>query len=140
MEKYFFSNLGVDFKVLLSNSMGCLGHGSISPPQKKHVYWYQHFSIWGCFWCFFNAKTIIFMARVLVLNIKFSFHSISGLKFFLLQNNLEIWNGESINDLPKLRYDGEILETRWHKEFHKLDKDLGTQLASRRITIKKGEE
>ena len=46
-------------------------------PKKNHIYWYQHFSIWGVFG-FFLAKIMVFMPRVLVLSIKFSFHSISG--------------------------------------------------------------
>ena len=76
--KYFFSNLGVDFKVLLSNSMGCLGHGSIFYPEKKNMYTGINTFLFGGVFGVFFEKNIIFMARVLVLSIEFSFHSISG--------------------------------------------------------------
>ena len=36
--------------------------------------------LFGVFFGVFYAKIIVFMDRVLVLSIKFSFHSISGLK------------------------------------------------------------
>ena len=59
--------------------MACLGHGSIFYPEKKPgILVSTLFYLGGVFGVFY-AKIIIFMARVLVLSIKFSFHSISGL-------------------------------------------------------------
>ena len=48
-----------------------------TPKEKKCILVSTLFYLGGVFGIF-NAKTIIFMARVIVLNIKFSFHSISG--------------------------------------------------------------
>ena len=45
---------------------------------KKNVYTGINTFLFGGFFGVFYAKIIIFMARVLVLSIKFSFHSISG--------------------------------------------------------------
>ena len=60
------------------------GHGSIFNPGKKKVYTgINTFLFRGVFGVLF-AKIIVFMPRVLVLSIKFSFHSISGLVAFLL--------------------------------------------------------
>ena len=54
------------------------GHGSIfNPPPKKVYTGINTFLFSGVFGVFF-AKIIVFMPRVLVLSIKFSFHSISG--------------------------------------------------------------
>ena len=54
-------------------------HGSIFNPEKKNMYTgINTFLFVGVFGVFF-AKTNVFMPRVLVLSIKFSFHRISGL-------------------------------------------------------------
>ena len=58
--KKYFSNLEVDFKVFVNNSMRCLGHGSIFyPEKKKRVYWHQHFYIWRVFLVFFMQTTLL---------------------------------------------------------------------------------
>ena len=58
--------------------MACLGHGSIFYPEKKLcILVSTHFYLGGVFGVFY-AKLVVFMDRVLVLSIKFSFHSISG--------------------------------------------------------------
>ena len=62
-------------------------HGMFRPwlyflPRKKTcILVSTRFYLGGVF-CVFNVKMIIFMARVLVLSIKFSFHSISGFLTF----------------------------------------------------------
>ena len=59
--------------------MGCLGHGSIFYLEKKTcILESTLFYLEGVFGGFY-AKIIVFMARVLVLSIKFLFHSIIGL-------------------------------------------------------------
>ena len=59
--------------------MGCLVHGSIFYPKKKTCILVSTlFYLGGVFGVFF-AKIIVFMGRVLVHSIYFSFHSISGL-------------------------------------------------------------
>ena len=50
-------------------------------PKKKVYTSITTFLFRGVFGVFF-AKIIVFMPRVLVLSIKFSFHSISGLKHY----------------------------------------------------------
>ena len=77
MRKKYFSNLGVDFKVFVNNSMGCLDMALFLTPKKKVYTGINTFLFRGVFGVFF-AKIIVFMPRVLVLSIKFSFHSISG--------------------------------------------------------------
>ena len=57
--------------------MGFLGHDSIFNP-KKNVYTGINIFLFGGVFGVFNAKIIVFMATVLVLSIKFLFHSISG--------------------------------------------------------------
>ena len=60
--------------------MACLGHDSIFNPEKKNVYTSINIFLFGGVFGVFYAKIIIFMARVLVLSIKFLFHSMSGSK------------------------------------------------------------
>ena len=50
----------------------------LTPPKKNMYTGINTFLFGGAFGVFF-AKTIVFMPRVLVLSIKFSFHGISGL-------------------------------------------------------------
>ena len=50
-----------------------------TPKKKPGILVSTLFYMGGVFGVFY-AKIIIFMARVLILSIKFSFHSISGLK------------------------------------------------------------
>ena len=82
--------------------MSCLGHGSIFYPGKKTCILVSTLFYLGGVFGVFYAKIIVFMARVLVVSIKFSFHSISG---FLAIVNMVIHSQQWSSELTTVKYD-----------------------------------